>query len=202
MTPFDPAVFPRTAAYLAELPGGLEAYPRCRVRTAVTREITDQFPTALDSPGMDPAIAALIRTAIQRGEWMPEAYGMLVRLIVRDVVFQTDADYHRWYYDIAGKIFAKPVYRMLMYVVSPTLVMLGAQKRWAAFREGTTLSAKIDRNQGEIELKFPEKLYPELILVGFGEAFRASIVAARARNAKIDLIEAAAERARWTVSWQ
>jgi hypothetical protein len=202
VTPFDPAVFPRTAAYLAELPGGLEAYPRCRVRTAVTREITDQFPKALDSPGIDPAIVELIRTAIQRGEWMPEAYGMLVRLIVRDIVFQTDADYHRWYYDIAGKIFAKPVYRVLMYVVSPTLVMLGAQKRWAAFREGTTLSAKIDRNQGEIELKFPEKLYPELILVGFGEAFRASIVAARARNAKIELIEAAAERARWTVSWQ
>jgi hypothetical protein len=202
VTPFDPAVFPRTAAYLAELPGRLDAYPRCRVRTAVTREITDQFPKALDSPGIDPAVVELIRGAIKREEWMPEAYGMLVRLIVRDVAFQTDAEYHRWYYDIAGKIFAKPVYRMLMYVVSPTLVMLGAQRRWAAFREGTTLSAKIDRNQGEIELKFPEKLYPELILVGFGEAFRASIVAARARDAKVELIEVAAERARWKAGWR
>src|SRR6185503_698302 len=161
----------------------------------------DQFPQALGSPGIDPAVVELIQSSIQRHEWMPEAYGLLVRLIVRDIVFHTDAEYHRWYYDIAGKIFAKPVYRMLMYVVSPTLVMLGAQKRWAAFREGTTLSAKIDRNQGEIELKFPEKLYPELILVGFGEAFRASVVAARARNAKVELVEVAAECARWKVSW-
>jgi hypothetical protein len=198
----DPAIFPRTAAYLAALPGGLDAYPHCRVRTAVTREITDQFPKVLDGPGIDPAIVELLRGSIQRQEWMPEAHGMLFRLLVRDVSFQTDADYHRWYYEIAGKIFAKPLYRVLMYVVSPTLVMLGAQKRWAAFREGTTLSAKIDRNVGEIELKFPEKLYTELILVGFGEAFRASVVAARARNAKVELIEVAAERARWKASWQ
>ena len=202
MAPFDPAVFPRTAAFLAALPGGLDAYPRCRVRTAVTREIIDQFPKALDTPGIDPAVVELLRRELQGGEWMPEAHGLLVRLLVRDVLFQSDADYHRWYYDIASKIFAKPLYRVLMYVVSPTLVMLGAQKRWAAFREGTTLSAKIDRNQGEIELKFPEKLYPELILVGFGEAFRASVVAARARNAKVELIEVAAERARWKASWQ
>jgi hypothetical protein len=202
VTPFDPAVFPRTAAYLADLPGGLDAYPRCRVRTSVTREITDQFPQALDTPGIDPTVVELVRGAIRRDEWMPEAYGLAVRLVVRDILFQTDADYHRWYYEIAGKIFAKPIYRVLMYVVSPTLVMLGAQKRWAAFREGTTLSAKIDRNQGEIELKFPEKLYPELILVGFGEAFRASVVAARARNAKVELIEAAVQHARWRISWQ
>jgi hypothetical protein len=202
VTAFDPAAFPRTAAFLAALPGGLDAYPHCRVRTAVTREIIEQFPMALDTQGIDPAVVELLRRSLNGGEWMPEAHGLIVRLLVRDVVFQNDADYHRWYYDIAAKIFAKPLYRVLMYVVSPTLVMLGAQKRWAAFREGTTLSAKIDRNQGEIELKFPERLYPELILVGFGEAFRASVVAARARNAKVELIEAAPERARWKISWQ
>lgn len=202
VTPFDPDVFPRTAAYFAALPGGFEAYPACRVRTAITREITDVFPKALDSPGIDSTVVDVLRRSLQRDDWMPEAHGVLIRLVIRDVAFQADADYHRWYYDIAAKIFAKPIYRVLMYVVSPTLVMLGAQKRWAAFREGTTLSARIDRNQGEIELKFPERLYPELLLVGFGEAFRASVVAARARNAKVELIEAAPERARWKIGWQ
>jgi hypothetical protein len=127
---------------------------------------------------------------------------MAVRLLVRDVVFETDAEYCRWYYDIAGRLFAKPFYRFLMYVVSPTLVMLGASKRWSAFREGSTLSAKVDRNQGEIELAFPEHLYPELTLKGFGEAFRASVVAARARSAYVELIEASPERGRWKIGWQ
>ena len=199
---FDPDAFPRTAAYLAALPGGLEAYPRCRVRTVVTREITDQFPQVLESQGIDPEVRDLLRGSIGGGEWMPDAHGMLVRLLVRDAAFETDADYCRWYFDVAGRIFAKPFYRVLMYVVSPTLVMLGAQKRWAAFREGTTLSAKIERNQGEIELRFPERLYPELTLRGFGEAFRASVVAARARSAYVDLLEASPDRGRWKIGWQ
>ena len=127
---------------------------------------------------------------------------MAVRLLVRDVAFESDPDYYRWYFDVAGRLFAKPFYRVLMYVVSPTLVVLGAQRRWSAFREGTTLSAKIDKNQGELELAFPPMLYPELTLRGFGEAFRASIAAARARNPAVELVEATAERGRWTSGWK
>lgn len=202
MPSFDPETLPRTAAYLAALPGGLSAYPACRVRTVVTREITDEVPSVLDHPGVDSEVRELLRRSIAQGEWMPDAHGMLIRLLARDIVFSTDDDYNRWYFEIAGRIFAKPFYRVLMYVVSPTLVMLGATKRWAAFREGTTLTAKIDKNQGDIRLSFPPRLYPELTLRGFGEAFRASVLAARARNPRVELVEAGAELGRWTISWQ
>jgi hypothetical protein len=198
----DPETLPRTAAYLEALPGGLGAYPACRVRTVVTREITDQFPSLLAHSGIDPDLREKLRRSIASGEWMPEAQGVVIRLLARDVAFQTDDEYNRWYFEIAGRIFAKPFYRVLMYVVSPTLVMLGATKRWAAFREGTTLTAKIDRNQGEIQLKFPPYLYPELTLRGFGEAFRASVIAARARSPRVDLVEASPELGRWAISWQ
>jgi hypothetical protein len=93
----------------------------------VTREITDQFPKVLDRSGIDPAVVERLRQSIAQGEWMPDAHGNLIRLLVRRVRHR--CRYHRWYFDIAGKIFAKPIYRMLMYVVSPTLVMLGAQRR-------------------------------------------------------------------------
>jgi len=199
---FDPEILPRTAAYLAALPDGLDAYLRCRVRTAVTREIAHDFPGLLDKPGIDRGVRDLLHGSMDQGEWMPEAHGMAVRLLVRDVAFESDHDYYRWYFDVAGRLFAKPFYRFLMYVVSPTLVVLGAQKRWSAFREGTTLNAKIDKNRGELELAFPPMLYPELTLRGFGEAFRASIAAARARNPAVELVEATAERGRWTIGWK
>lgn len=198
---FDPDALARTAAYVAALPGGLDAYPRCRVRTAVTREITEQFPSVLDHPGIDSGTRTLLRQSIDQGEWMSDAQGMVVRLLVRDVVFQTDDEYNRWYFDVAARLFAKPFYRVLMYVVSPTLVMLGAEKRWGTFREGSSLTARIDRNVGNVELRFPAHLYPELILRGFGEAFRASLAAARARNPKVELVEALPERGRWEVGW-
>jgi len=199
---FDEKLLPRTAKYITTLPGGLDAYPRCRARTTVTREIVEQFPQVLSHPGVDGEVRRRIQQSIDSGEWMPEAEGMAVRMLVRDVVFDKDEDYHRWYFDIAGRVFAKPFYRVLMYVVSPTLVMLGASKRWSAFREGTTLTARVDKTRGDIELSFPDGLYPELTLRGFGEAFRASIIAARARKAEVTLVEATETRGRWTAEWQ
>lgn len=202
MTSFDKETLPRTSAYVAALPGELDAYPRSRVRTAVTREITEQFPQVLEHPGIAGPVRDRLRKSIDQGEWMPDAEGMAIRMLVRDVVFDTDAEYHRWYFEIAARVFAKPLYRVLMYVVSPTLVMLGATRRWATFREGSTLTSKVERNQGVAELTFPEGLYPELTLVGFGEAFRASLSAARARSPRVELVETTAVLGRWTLVWQ
>ena len=201
MTPFDPQALPNTAAYVAALPDGLDAYPKCRVRTAVTRVVAQRFPQIFQHSGIDPLVARRLLDAIGGGEWMSDAQGVTVRLLVRDVVMKSEAEYDRWSFDIAGEIFARPVYRFLMYVVSPTLVALGATKRWAAFREGTFLTSRVEKKGGEIELRFPPHLYPELALRGFGEAFRASLAAARARNASVKLIETSAERGRWTMAW-
>jgi hypothetical protein len=39
------------------------------------------------------------------------------------------------------------------------------------------------------------------VLGGLGQAFRAALEAARARNAKITLDEVQLDRARWSVTW-
>jgi hypothetical protein len=163
--------------------------------------VAERFPDVLKHTGMDPSVSKRLLEATHGGEWMSDVEGVAVRLLVRDVVFQTDTEYDRWNYEIAGELFAKPFYRVLMYVVSPTLVMLGATKRWAAFREGSVLTSKVDRDGGTAELRFPPNLYPDLVLRGFGEAFRASLSAARARNPKVVLDDTSAEHARWLINW-
>jgi hypothetical protein len=199
---FDSQLFPRTAAYVAALPGGLDAYPRCRVRTAVTKESTLEFPQVLEHPGIEPEMRARIKASMNQGEWMPETIGTAVRLLIRDVVFDNDQDYFEWYFRVAEKLFTKPLFKVLMYVVSPTLVMLGASKRWSAFREGSAMTAKVEQGKAVIELKFPENLYPEIALVGLGEVIRASVTAARARNVESRLVEATSTRAEWLITWQ
>ena len=101
----------------------------------MSREIVDEFPRLLEHPGVAPEVRRRLVESMNAGEWMLDSQGMALRLLVRDIAFTSDADYHRWYFDISGRLFAKPFYRFLMYVVSPTLVVLGATKRWAAFRE-------------------------------------------------------------------
>ena len=198
---FDPDSLPLTAAYVAGLPQGLDSYPKCRVRTAVTQLVIERFPHALEHAGVERAFVDRLRAAVSHGEWMPEALGTTVRILTRDAVFASDDEYNEWNFQIAGELFARPFYRVLMYVVSPTLVMLGAQRRWSAFREGTTLSAKPHANGGEVVLTFPARLYTPLVVAGFGQAFRASLVAARARGIKIELEDVQPDRARWSVVW-
>jgi hypothetical protein len=168
----------------------------------VTQLVLERFPQALDHAGVERAFVDRVRSSVSHGEWMPEALGTAVRILTRDAVFATDDEYNQWNFEIAGELFARPFYRVLMYVVSPTLVMLGAQRRWSAFREGTTLAARPHANGGDVVLTFPARLYTPLVVAGFGQAFRASLVAARARGVKVALEDVQPDRARWSVTWE
>jgi len=197
----DPDSLPLSAAYVAALPQGLDSYPRCRVRATVTRLTVERFPQLLDHPGIGSAFRERLQGALAAGEWMSEAVGTAVRILTREVVFENDAQYFAWTFDIASEIFKRPVYKVLMYVVSPALVMLGATRRWNTFREGTKLVANVHGSAGDIVLNFPPRLYTPLVLEGFGHAFRASLVAARARNVRLALEDVQPESARWSAVW-
>jgi hypothetical protein len=197
----DPRSLPLSAAYIAALPRGLDSYPQCRVRTMVTRLTIERFPKLLAHPGISDEFKERLRGALAEGEWMPETLGTTLRILTREVVFQNDAEYNDWTFEISSEVFKRPAYRVLMYVMSPSLVMLGATRRWKAFREGSKLVANVRGNEGDIVLNFPPHLYTALVLEGFGQAFRASLVAARARNVRLALDDAQPESARWSVAW-
>jgi hypothetical protein len=197
----DSDLLPLSAAYIAALPRGLDSYPKCRVRTTVSRLTLERFPKLLAHPGISDAFKERLQTALTGGEWMPETVGTTLRILTREVVFESDAEYNDWTFEISSEVFRRPAYKVLMYVMSPTLVMLGATRRWNAFREGSKLVANVSGNRGDILLTFPPQLYTELVLQGFGQAFRASLVAARARNVRLTLEDAQPESARWSATW-
>ena len=198
---FHPGLLPLAASYLERLPEGLESYPSCLVRTEVTELVLQRFPHVLDHPGVAPVFADQLRKTLEQGEWMSEAMGIAVRMIARDTIFKSDAEYDDWTFEISKELYTRRVYRVLMYLISPSLVVLGAARRWNAFRQGTNLVAKPHSSGGEIELAFPPHLYTPLVLGGLGQAFRAALEAARARNARVKLDEVEADHARWSVTW-
>ena len=197
----DPKLLPLAAAYLAALPEGLDSYPDCRIRTEVTQLVLDRFPRILEHPGVASGFAERVRSSLEEGEWMSEALGVAVRMMTRDSMFASDAEYDDWTFELSMKLYERRVYRVLMYVISPSLVMMGATRRWNAFRQGTTLVAKSNGRGGDIDLAFPPRLYTRLVLGGLGQAFRAALVAARARGVRVELDEVERDRAHWSVTW-
>jgi hypothetical protein len=200
--PFDPTSLPHTAAYFRGLPNGLESYPNCQVRADVAAEILRLFPQILEHPGISPEVVKTIRDSLAKKDWMPDVQGVVARLLVRDIACETDEEYLDWSYRVAGELFKRQIFKVLMYVLSPTLVLLGTEKRWGTFRRGTMLKSRVDNHSAITELAFPTNLYTPVVLSGFGEAFRASLAAARATDPRVELVEATSERACWSVRWR
>lgn len=200
--PFDETSLPHTAVYFRGLPHGLASYPECQVRADVAAEILRLFPEIFQHPGIAPEVVETISSSLAKKDWMPDVQGVVARLLVRDIVCKTDQEYLDWSYRVAGELFKRQIFKVLMYVLSPTLVLLGTEKRWSAFRRGTMLKSRVDKNSAMAELRFPTNLYTPVVLQGFGEAFRASLTAARATDPKVELVEASPELARWSVRWR
>ena len=194
----DPVRLPHAAAYLAALPEGLASYPACRIRDIVIEPYASAFGALASEPGLPAPVADLLRGGNGKSSY-PEVVFQVAHLVVRDRAFGDDASFFEWQFHANTSVFDRPILRNLMRLVSPTLVVLGATKRWTAFHEGSELTAgRIvpagERAQTQAHLKYPARLFSRLFLVGLEQAFLAALLASRAKDprAKLDRVEEAA----------
>lgn len=202
---FDESLFPAAAAYLRELPSGLLSFPACRVRALVFEHIGRQYPE-LGRAVVEGPLASLLRSEFDSNAWLPEVVGQIANLMVRDACLESDSHYLDWTYEMSLVSFNKPLVRQLMRLMSPSLLVLGAAKRWGTLHSGTELAASAVRtDQGRHEvvgrLSFPEGLFPKLFLDGLCPAFRAAVGMARGRDVTVALAARTATSAEYVVGW-
>jgi hypothetical protein len=187
----DPVRLPHAAAYLAALPQGLGSFPDCRVREVTVEPYARAFGALADEPGL-PAPVADLFAGIGRGPTYPEVVFQLAHLVVRDRVFEDDAPFYEWIFNANVLLFDRPILRNLMRLVSPTLIVLGATRRWAAFHDGSELTADRvvvagERAQTASHLKYPAGLFSRVFLRGLEGVFMAALLASRAREPQVKL---------------
>lgn len=160
---------------------------------------------------MDPRIASALRLARPMGrtlEWTPEVLSNAISLNARRGYANDDA-WLRAVYERQRRVYRTPLYRALMLVLSPTLMTMGAQRRWGAYRKGTELIVEKWRGEkGENVtygmLRYPVGLYDSLMLRGFTSTLRAAIDAAGAKDSAVEFLEAESipGQARYRVSYR
>lgn len=201
----DRTRFPSASAYLSGLPKGLDSFPECRVRVLVFEHIGRQYPElARDAP--PGPISDLLAGSLDSSNWVPEVVGQVANLMVRDACLPSDEAYCDWTYEMSLLSFGKPLLRQLMRLISPSLLVLGAAKRWSALHVGTELGTSSVHNLGERsevagQLRFPRGLFPELFLIGLCPAFRAALSLARGRAIRVELGARTEVSAEYVVSW-
>jgi hypothetical protein len=182
---------PRAAAYIASLPHGLQSFPGCRVRDVTVEPYVRAFGALAHEPGL-PAPMAELFAGITSGPTYPEVVFQAAHLAVRDRVFSDDEPFYEWIFNANALLFDKPFLRNLMRLVSPTLIVLGAARRWAAFHDGSELYADrlvtgSERAETSSHLKYPAGLFSEVFLRGLEQAFMAALLASRAREPRVRL---------------
>jgi hypothetical protein len=201
----DHTRFPLATEYLDSLPNGFDSFEKCRVRAMVFETIGKEFPAL--AAGLPPGpLAALLRSETPSNAWIPEVVGQVANLMLRDACLKSDAEYFDWSYRASESAFDKPLLRNLMRLISPTLLVMGAARRWSMLHDGTQLEATAvtptgDRLQTIGRLRFPEGLFPPLFIHGLTAAFSAALTLARGRDITVELKDATSNAADYVVSW-
>lgn len=180
----------RCASFIEGLPDGLRSFPEARGRMSLFRslyELTDE--EHLD----DRLREAMARTTDD--DWQPEVVCAAIVSAFADHCGD-ERDFLAQMLEHNLEIYRRPLFRGLMFVMSPTLVLMGAAKRWGAFHEGSSLEvaqwSRTDTHQcAQLHLRHPPGMFLPLHHRAYGEAFRAAALATRLKEAEIECISSA-----------
>ena len=201
----DSARFPRMQAYLEGLPEDLASYPECLVKGDAFAMYRPVLLPHVRLPELPRPVAAYLEG--QEPEWIPDVLGISLALLARDVAFADDAGFLGFVEQSIHELYASPIYRTLMRLLSPTLVVMGAAARWRAFRKGSELRAvpavlSEGRRRVELTLQHAPRIYPPLVLQTFSVAYRVAVQTSRAEDARCVLASHADARATFELSWK
>jgi len=205
MAKLDPARYPNAASYLDSLPDGVATFPTCRMNRHVLEHVGSDFPDLVTESSAPQPLVDFFKKRIA-GDWITEAAGNVIYLMIRDRCFRDDASFRAWNQQNIDRLVRNPVFRAIMVLLSPSLVVMGAAKRWSSFHQGTEMKTEPMgqaglRMQVRGNLTYPEGIYNRLLLELHCSTFLAALVAARAAAPEVRFVGATAGRAEYVASW-
>ena len=173
----DSARFPRLAAYLRFLPEGLASYPGCQAKGALVRAILDREPLADVSDDALPAeVRGLITTPPANSAWVSDLVFFGALLALADYRRMDDARYRAWLHEANNRLFKGPVYRALLSLTSPGVMLTLCSSTWSTLHRGTTLKvADSGKGFAVADLTFPERAYDRAVLVAIEVALQVAL---------------------------
>ncbi|HEY8090787.1 MAG TPA: hypothetical protein VIF09_23155 [Polyangiaceae bacterium] len=188
-------------AYLASLPGGLDAYPDCMHRGDMLALWLRNSPTDGLAERLPGRLAAWLGEA-KAATWVPEVHASALYLAIREAHFADDGAFLAHAYECNRAVLDTPGNRLVFWVATPSAILRGAGLRWSTLHRGTSLDVRIRSDQaGDLTMAFPAGLLPEIVLRGNGTGFVAALENAGARNVEVRLADRQPTQARFTGRW-
>lgn len=197
----DGGVSPSFERYVTGLPGGLEAFPALVTKGSVVRSLLDGQPDDV-LRGLPAPVRALAVDPPIDSDWIPETHFAALLHALAEARHLEGRAFRAWIRLANRSLFASPLYRILMAVVSPEALLRHVDRRWNNFHRGSTAALDGFADDGaRVTLRFPAGVFDGLVLEAFAEAFAAALEAAQAK-APVVVVEAAGPGfARYLARW-
>jgi hypothetical protein len=193
--------FPRLERYTSRLPNGIDSYAEHRCKAAVYRVFTDSVDlTSFPFDEAPPAVRTLLKNAFLHDTWLPEAHVMGTIHAVSDFLGYDDEATLRWMDECNGRLLSGRMYRALMSLASPSILITVASRQWSLLHRGVKFSVERG-NPGRIHLAYPDELYDELVARGIGTAVRHALALSRAKNPRVQVEKYSPSRVTYHVEW-
>ncbi len=178
----------RVEAYLGSIPGGLDGHPEAQVKFSVVDGWLDGY-DPLQLRGLLPApVQAYVGHRVPVTRWIPEVHAHVVYLALRDQYFATDADFIAESFSRNRALFQRPIYRVLLRMLSAIRIGQGAALMHAQLHRGTSLDVSPTDDRWTVTLRHPAHLIPELIGHCYGTSFRAVLEMKGATSIEVSTI--------------
>jgi hypothetical protein len=197
-----PAVrFPRLERYVSRLPQGLDSYPACGSKASVYRTFTDSVDlTSFPFDEAPPAVRALLKHSFLHTSWLATAHVMATVHAVADFLGLDDEATVRWMDETNGRLLSGRVYRALMSLTSPAILLVVAARQWGILHRGTKFTV-VRGTPHEVRIDYPEYLYDEVSARGVATGLRHALHLSRAKNPSVELESYTPTKTTYRVIW-
>lgn len=197
------ALFPATAAYVARLPNGLDSHPDCQVKASLYRSALEGRPiprAAIDA--LPPRLRTLVVNPAPVSAWIPEVQSLALLTAHLDACCSSLEDFERSCYLRQRRLFDSPLYRVVVKLATPNLLLRTAALRWGALHRGTTLVVeRNERGVAHLNMEHPAQLWDEPTRLALTAGFRALLDLCGARNSTVEVTEASPTHMRLVGQW-
>jgi hypothetical protein len=189
-------------AYLASLPGGIDAYPECAHKGDALAVWLRASPTAGLAERVPPVVARLVTDESAITTWVPEVHANVLYVAIRECSFRDDESFLVHAHACNEAVLQTPLNRVVFWVAAPKAILRAAGLRWGSIHRGSTLEVSVARDTyAHCVLRYPPNLFPAIVLRGLATAFAAALENAGGRDVRVELRDAGAAVALFDARW-
>lgn len=177
----------RVEEYLASLAGGVDAYPECAHKGEPLSVWLDRSPARGLVERLPSKLARVLKQRPMPG-WVSEVSANALYLAIRDVHFPDDASFVAHSRVCNRAVLDTPANRIVFWGTSPKGILRAAAHRWGALHRGSFIDVRMpDGTSVDVLLRFPPRVFPEVVLLGIATGFAVALENTGARDVVFEL---------------